>query len=103
MRLAPRCRYKTARSNRAEAKGQHQHLCFGERSLEEKLTGVQEPTKPPMPTEVASVQASANAVHSNLGGSMSERTSVPEDAKSSHMRMTSQDTSERRQKERDGL
>ena len=34
---------------------------------------------------------------------MSERTSVPEHAKSSHMRTTSQDPSERRQKERDGL
>ena len=34
---------------------------------------------------------------------MSERTSVPEDTKSSHIRMTSQETSERRQKERDGL
>ena len=56
-----------------------------------------------MPTDEASAHASANAVHSNLGGSRRERTSVPEEAKSSHMRMTSQEESERRQKDRDGL
>ena len=56
-----------------------------------------------MPTDTASVHASAKDVHSNLGGSISNRTSAPEKAKSSHMRMTSQDASERRQKDRDGL
>ena len=51
----------------------------------------------------ASAQASAKAVHSNFCDSVSERTSVPEEAKSSHIRITSQEESERRQTERDGL